>query len=281
MLKHVVVRAPAFSELRDIGLSVFFILADLMPFFLHDGRLQHFAHVPKCGGTSIEQALEARLGPLAFFDGRHFTRHLSERFTSCSPQHATAEATEVCIPRHFRGASFALVRHPLSRFVSAYHHAQRRGRLPAMVSPEAWLIHYRKIQHLRPCWYDNHLRPATEFLFPDTKVFRLEDGMRPVCDWIYSTYGIKLDVNREPLNIHTTNKNTVAKCITPKLRDIVHRHFQRDYETFDYDPDALQELNVTRYRLCDMTRYDALCVLSYNLNVLRFRLVCSYRNMRI
>lgn len=144
-----------------------------MPFFLHAGRLQHFAHVPKCGGTSVEKALETRFGPLAFFDGEHFRRDPVRRFARSSPQHMTAEVTELYIPRHFRGSSFALVRHPLSRFISAYHHAQRRGRLPACVTPESWLSEFRKTQHLRPSMTTIYDRLQNSFS-PTLKYFALK-----------------------------------------------------------------------------------------------------------
>jgi hypothetical protein len=45
-----------------------------MPYVTAAGKLIYFAHVPKAGGSSVENYLAARFGPLAMLD-RNWTRY--------------------------------------------------------------------------------------------------------------------------------------------------------------------------------------------------------------
>ena len=50
-----------------------------MPIFRHDGALYFFAHVPKCGGQSVEDYLSRRFGPLAFLNNDYYARPIAWR----------------------------------------------------------------------------------------------------------------------------------------------------------------------------------------------------------
>ncbi|MEO1678128.1 MAG: sulfotransferase family 2 domain-containing protein [Pseudomonadota bacterium] len=160
-----------------------------MPFFLHDGRIHVFLHVPKAAGTTIEDALSRRFGPLGLFHPPHFSAPPRLRWSRTSPQHVTADDLLKLVPREMIASSFAVVRHPVDRVISAYHHLNGYQRLPVGLSLEAWFRHYAALAPSHPFAFDNHLRPQTDFLLDDTKVFRLEDGLAPVLDHVEATFG--------------------------------------------------------------------------------------------
>lgn len=84
-----------------------------MPLYRHKGSLIYFAHVPKCGGTSIEDYLSRRFGPAAFLDRRFLRRRAP--WTRTSPQHVTAADFSRLVPPSFVDVNFAVVRHPAEK----------------------------------------------------------------------------------------------------------------------------------------------------------------------
>ncbi len=93
---------------------------DCMPVFKIGGKLCYFAHIPKCGGSSVAAYLKERVGPVGCFaplkwhDG-------AERWSRPSPQHIDWASLQHLLPEAMLDAVFAVVRHPVARIVSAYH----------------------------------------------------------------------------------------------------------------------------------------------------------------
>ena len=154
-----------------------------------DGRTRHilFAHVPKAGGSSLEDHMEARFGPLELLDRdweskrRGKTRRLRRE---PSPQHLDREALARRLGSADVDWSFALVRDPLSRLISAYrfqfHRAwlrRPRMRLAGHLGFSAWTAMALGAARRRPTLLDNHLRPQTDLLPDGAEIFRLEDGL--------------------------------------------------------------------------------------------------------
>ena len=91
-----------------------------MPIFRVGDRLHYFAHVPKCGGSSVERYLRARFGALAFVDSRHLDRPAALRWSRSSPQHLALSDFRRLVPSEWISSSFAVVRHPQNRLISAF-----------------------------------------------------------------------------------------------------------------------------------------------------------------
>ena len=86
-----------------------------MPFFKAAQKIVYFAHVPKCGGSAVEDYLLARFGAVSFLDKNFFAQPASLHWTRSSAQHISADALVRLFPADFFDASFAVVRHPVDR----------------------------------------------------------------------------------------------------------------------------------------------------------------------
>lgn len=164
-----------------------------MPIVRLAGKLVYFAHIPKCAGSSVEDYLAARFGPLALLDRAYLSVPEAARWSRSSPQHVDAAALARLFPPDFFAAAFAVVRHPLARALSAWRYqAEVEGTTDAGFG--AWLeteagagagleaghdggVLFR---------FDNHALPQTAFLPAgvDCKIFHLEHGLDAVIPWL-------------------------------------------------------------------------------------------------
>lgn len=149
-----------------------------MPVFRIGDRLHYYAHVPKCGGSSVEAYLKARFGGLAFLNTRFLDLPESRRWTRSSPQHLPWDAFTRLVPADWIASSFAVVRHPLKRLVSAFQYqVEVEGTVAPLWSIDEWFDDWLKRVESEPFLYDNHLCPQSAIVPPGATVFRLEDGL--------------------------------------------------------------------------------------------------------
>ena len=156
-----------------------------MPFVRSPSGLIYFAHVPKCGGTSVERYLRGRFGKLALHDGRFLMRPPEARWSKSSRQHLTITDLEQLIPVGFFDLSFAVVRHPVDRLVSLFRYQRDIvGRIAPGVAFSRWLDLLPQRLAEKPYYLDNHPRPICDFVPEGARIFRLEDGLAPVAEWL-------------------------------------------------------------------------------------------------
>lgn len=213
-----------------------------MPIFQHEGRLHYFAHVPKCGGSSVENMLTERFGTLAFLDRSYLRRKPAfRRWSRSSPQHITWDEFQRLVPEDWITSAFAVVRHPLVRVVSAYHHAYTRGYIPGLQSIESWFNQSITLKETDIGLFDRHLLPQVDFLPDSAEVFRLENGLDGVSDWLDAKFGVS-GQGSLPHELQSSRKieSDVARRTPTKvsaaLRDHVADYYARDFARFDYDP---------------------------------------------
>ncbi|MBY6127059.1 sulfotransferase family 2 domain-containing protein [Roseovarius atlanticus] len=144
-----------------------------MPLFRFDDTLILFIHVPKTGGTSVEQALRAMGGRAALLC------NTTDGYARCTPQHMQAEILSAFVPEGFYDMRFAVIREPQSRLVSEYkmRRAGRKLRGMPLLSFTDWVDQTFRRYERNPYVFDNHIRPQTELIPEHTQIFRLEDGL--------------------------------------------------------------------------------------------------------
>ena len=148
-----------------------------------------FIHIPKTGGTSLENALH-RLGWLEQLKSPAPIREEgpldSVKHFKISPQHYHALLLDQIIRWEAIDLCFTVCRHPFHRLKSEYYWQRELGIAPAG-QPEEWLTRVMEQFSNEPSVFDNHLRPQVEFIPPDQscKVFRLEDdGVKRALAWV-------------------------------------------------------------------------------------------------
>ena len=218
-----------------------------MPIFNIQEKSVHFAHVPKCGGTSISRYLEARFGPMAMLD-RNFRKNPAQTWTLSSPQHVPFAVLDALLGNDAFHHRFAIVRHPATRFLSAYEHQATVGGMSRKISAtkllekmEAWEenAHYNT---------DNHFRKAIDIVPDSARVFRLEDGFDGFIAWLDSIEGQSrpdLDIRHENSKAKIKKKDkgwrrllggkVVRPSLEPALAEQIADFYSEDYVRFGYD----------------------------------------------
>lgn len=156
-----------------------------MPVFRHGAEWSYFAHIPKCGGTSVERYLMARFGPIGFFDKTVSLRR-DTAWSRTSPQHVDWATLAALLPPEFFASVFAVVRHPVARAVSAYHFQIEVERaIDPATGFSDWLRAQARAFAADPYVTDNHFRPQVDFLpAQGAAIFHLEHGLEAIIPYL-------------------------------------------------------------------------------------------------
>lgn len=204
-----------------------------MPAFRLNGKFILFLHIPKAGGTSIEEWLSAH-GSKSLYQ-----KHRPEEFP--------------CVPQHFHGAmidslfapdvfdySFCVTRNPYARLLSEYNYRITRPRLKNRILPkpslDAWVSRAVSGFGRDPFVHSNHIRPQHEFMIDATEAFRLEDGLDPLRDKLRTLTGLTMEADVPHRNPSVKTASQLTQRAAEKIRDF----YIRDFELFGYDPDNWQ-----------------------------------------
>lgn len=204
-----------------------------MPLFeSRNGSFVLFIHIPKSAGTYLVKCISDRY--LLFSPTKG---HLP-----CSPQHFHKELLVQLGANSISSKSFTVVRSPLQRLISEYRYrvqsnALFRRFLPFDVFARVVIGCYKTNCYI----LDNHIRPQNEFLLDDTTVFKFEDGMEQVVDWLLND----ADVRCKPFD-DIVNSSEKRKVMLSKYSyTLVRNFYQRDYDRFCYDSEEPNEyLNI-------------------------------------
>ncbi|BBL76475.1 sulfotransferase family 2 domain-containing protein [Methylomagnum ishizawai] len=194
-----------------------------MPLYLLENKLVLFIHVPKAGGTSVEEYLSKHY--LGLLD-RGFRGHLP-----CSPQHFHAAMLATALKDAPLDYVFMVVRNPWDRLRSEYKFRKRHFKDAKDVDFDEWVERavaaYRKNRfHL-----DNHLRPMSEFLLPGTEVFKLEEGLAALRDTLVQRYPAAIDAAWRFPAVNVIDKDgEPGEAPSKKVCDLVHGLYREDFE---------------------------------------------------
>ena len=193
-------------------------------------KLVFFAHVPRCGGTSVESHLERRFGKPAFLDRRFRRRNKS--WTRTSPQHMTVEAMRGLFPDGFFDHVLAVVRHPEDRAVSAFLFQRDVERSLAADMPFGqFLAKLAEPKFREQPAFDNHFLPQSSLVPEGATVFRLEDGIAPVLKHIDALAGVDHLPGKLP---HKLKGASPRVEVTEADRELLMQIYGEDFQRFGY-----------------------------------------------
>jgi Sulfotransferase family len=202
-----------------------------MPIFEKGAFKILFIHIPKTGGTTIEETFVRNGFKMSYRrGGRYGKLNEFDRNNGCSPQHMHADLLAKHFIRSDFNYVFCTVRHPESRFLSEWR--SRKRDFPN-VDPDcldAVADHLPPSYARNPFLYDNHLRPQHEFLWGHPEVFRLEDGLQSTFDAVSERIGYRL--RYQGLRLQAARGKPPS--LGPRTRKFIHEFYREDFLRFGY-----------------------------------------------
>lgn len=202
-----------------------------MPLYRNKDRAILLVHIPKTGGSSLEEMLVSAGAMQAL----KFHKRLG--FSASTPQHMQWDVLRHWVPKEFYNFSFTIVRNPYARLASEYAWRQAISNTP-LPPFNTWICAALKRFKKNPYVLDNHIRPQHEFIGPKVRVFRLEDGLDPVAKIAFRRLGLTY---KAPTTPHVRKSQHVVIDIEQSTLEALRAFYAADFETLGYDIDALPE----------------------------------------
>lgn len=218
-----------------------------MPIFKKNKTETLFIHIPKCAGTSIENAF--------IENGYEYdwliypARDNVPDILPCNPQHYHRELIDNYLENEISGIEFTVVRNPLHRLISEFqwsHNARVEAyddnffrvfdsvmsqRMSEFLIAENHFKTNKKVYLNRQFRfpYDNHMRPQVDFVRENTTVLKLEEETLP---FLEEHFGItKLNKDNDTLSLEKPNKFKGSD----RFQDLYTKLYFADHEKFDYE----------------------------------------------
>lgn len=201
-----------------------------------------YIHVPKTGGTYVEELLKS-YGPVHGI--KYGYEPLPQGFP-CVPQHFHGELLECLyskdawVPDSYFDYVFMTVRNPVDRLVSEYKYRNREVidkhySLSKIFWDEhlnRWCQHALEKAAIDPFYEDNHIRPQYEFEAFSPEIFHMEDGYEPIKQRLDELLGVSGAFPDEPINTSVLPRDDVG----PHRRtlDLIHSFYAEDFSRYGY-----------------------------------------------
>lgn len=207
-----------------------------MPVFAKDDKFILFIHVPKTGGSFVENFFHLNGYAMAYLD-RGLREPRFNQVRRVSPQHMHAAMILQEFEMDKFDHIFMAVRHPVKRLLSEY-----RMRLDPEnpVDFNDWFDEIFEEYQINPCVSDNHIRPQWEFVVNGARIFRQEDKFDAA--WaatMEKEFGLKFEKKQFGLSESSHAKKPFAKgtdAITQENKDRIMALYEKDFAFFGYKP---------------------------------------------
>lgn len=204
-----------------------------MPIFKIAGKTILFLHIPKAGGTSVEEFLSG-------YSEESFRMHHNTEGLPCVPQHFHAALMAKLFAPDFFDYSFCVARNPYARIVSEYNYRMQHRHRPYRWFPkpkfETWLRATLARYRHNPYIYSNHIRPQSAFRLPETRPFRLEDQVGLLMQELGELTGL-----RTPEALPHANRSKKGNAaISERSAELIYDFYREDFETFGYERDSFR-----------------------------------------
>lgn len=210
-----------------------------MPLFRKGDTNVLFVHIPKSGGTSITRAFRQSGYSVEYFDGRTGKGTLNH-LHHCTPQHWHAELLSQILRLDRMDVIFSFVRHPETRLQSEYlwRHRRRSSVNTGADAVEAWATKaFDRWRSGEKYLFDNHIRPQSEFLLPNTVQLKVEDGIDTQLAQLSETYDLGLTAPLQRVkqsDLLPGGRRSHEVEVSPRLAKTVRRFYRRDFRALDY-----------------------------------------------
>lgn len=208
-----------------------------MPLVTAGGQSLFFAHVPKTGGSSVEEYLVRRFGGRPSLIDAPRRPKPPWRGLIMPATHLSAEDLRELLPPRL-DFCFAVVRDPLERLVSEYRWqsgASRTSRLDV----STWIRLMLECVRIDRRAYENHIRPQSELVPEGAEVFRLEEGLEALTARLDDVVG----ATAPGLSIgHFKKRERTSVRLHRQEVALVAAFYRVDYERFGYAPPDLSAL---------------------------------------
>lgn len=207
-----------------------------MPLFKIGDGLHYYAHVPKCGGSSIGIYLEDRFGALAFRIPNFHETPEPHRWSRSSAQHVDWATLTTLIPEEWIVSAFAVVRHPVSRLVSSYLFQRDVEKLiDPSVSIDDWFRKWVEESDARPFSFDNHLRPQSDIAPDWATVFPIEAGLDALVPYLDGVAGDQNGPRKLPFyNEAQVRASGEKPVLSDSVLQLVESYYAEDFRRYGY-----------------------------------------------
>ena len=213
-----------------------------MPLVWQDGLRIFFAHVPKTGGSSVEDYLLQRFGSLSIRTRPEAPGRKRDIIQSCS--HLSAADLQSLLPDRL-DLCFAVVRDPARRIISEYGFQRGISRMSRM-GFSTWLHAVTAAARRDPRIYENHIRPQGDLVPEAAEIFQLENGLAAVVSRIDAVTGGPAP--QAAMRHLLQRSGQPAVTLTRQDAALIAAFYAGDYARFGYAVPALDGLPDDHFR---------------------------------